>query len=273
VLSLVECALPSQGEEAACFTAATGCGEPRDGATADAMPAFDATSADATSVDATAGDSGSVDAPGDTSTGHLDASADAADAQDEAVDGSGDEPQDGAAADGADGEGLDGTGDDGSDAGTDAAPDAPDSGACNGLTNDAQPVAEVDVPGSSPPAAGGAVVSGTYFLTSYTVYGGTTGGLTLQITASVLSMTAGGSNAGSGTIQLIENVNGGADATSTETYNVMFGTVLRPMLECGDGGSILDMSGTGFGYTATPTHITLDSESPTLSVVLVFAKQ
>jgi len=244
-----------------------------DGATADAAQALDATSIDASAADAASGDSGSVDAHGDTSTAHRDASADAADAQDEAIDGSGDEPQDGAAADAADAEAPDGTGDDGSAAGTDAALDAPDAGACNDLTNDAPLVTEVDVPGSSPPASGGALAAGTYFLTSYTVYGGTTGGLTLQATASVLPMTAPGGNGGSGTIQVIENVNGAPDATSTETYDILFGSVLRPKLACGDGGSILDMSPTGFGYTATTTQITLDSDSPTLSVVLVFAKQ
>jgi hypothetical protein len=282
-LSFAECALPSQGEEPACFADGTSCGGPSDASAFDAATAIDATSADgAPRLDA---DSASADAPGDTSTPRDAAKDAAADSRSEAIDSSsdgsvpdaGDGAPDGTLADAFDdGQDTDGAGDEGRDAdASDAAADAlVDTGTeCNDLTNGAQPVAEVDVAATEPAATGGTIVGGTYFLTSYTVYGGSMGGVTVQATLSVAPTDlAGPAGADKGTIQSIEN-DGAGDVTYTDSYQIILGA-LHMTRQCGDAGSIFDMPRTGvFGYTATPTQITLNADSANQSVVLVFEKQ
>lgn len=285
-LSFAECALPSQGEEPACFSEGTSCGGPSDASALDTATVLDATSADG--APRPGADSAPVDAPSDTST-RRDASRDAvADSRSDAIDSpsdsgasdAGDATLDGTLADAFDeGQGTDAADEEGQDAAnadaSDAAVDAlVDTGSeCNDLTNGAQPVAEVDAAGAEPPATGGTIVAGTYFLTSYTVYGGSMGGVIVQATLSVAPAgLAGPAGAETGTIQSIEN-DGSGDVTYTDSYQIILGA-LHMTRQCGDAGSIFDMPRTGvFGYTASPTELAIHSDSTSPSIVLVFEKQ
>ena len=101
-------------------------------------------------------------------------------------------------------------------------------GACNSLLNGAPPVGQTILAAPMPsPSCGGTIASGTYFLTSSTVYsGGATSPATLRATWSISSNV----------LERAQSLNGGADRRDSFTISTA-GTTLSLTGTCGGSGN------------------------------------
>jgi len=130
-------------------------------------------------------------------------------------------------------------------------------GGCNTLANTAPIVKTVIVPGTVPPALGGTLVSGTYYLTSWTAYGSETAcrsGLSVTDAQAVLVVNSLTST--TGTIEEVMAVTISGFGVITEhasaTY-VTSGTTITTTITCSSGTGSL--SGGTYPYTATPSEL------------------
>ena len=151
----------------------------------------------------------------------------------------------------------------------DASGDAPsDSGAtlgtcdagvsCNAVPNAASIVVTTEDPATLPAFSGGALVDGTYLLTSATSYGGAGAGGQRQRITFVFA---------NGTLQLVQDAPGCVDAPSgTATYTTT-GATLALTLTCPVAGTQPAQ------YTATPTSFVYSTDTGTRGLVFMFTKQ
>jgi hypothetical protein len=193
----------------------------------------------------------------------------AADAASESTTGS-----DGAAGDGADATAETGSADAGADATADVSADAADAEVCNAVANTAPAILSVTSDAGIPTATGMTIMSGTYFLTSATAFGGTAvgcAGISVRGTTIVTAATAT-----TGTLDGIITYTLGA-LGQTMTVHALYttsGTSLSLVATCptNDGGTEVTQ------YSATLTTITVVQPAPPPvaacgTVVEVFTKQ
>lgn len=151
-----------------------------------------------------------------------------------------------------------------------AGTDAPVAPTCNAVVNAAQAVQVTVSGGTAPPAAGGPLFGGTYFLTAATSYGGSVAcsALSLKETAVVTTATAT-----TGALDLVGAVSlVGTQQTTHDDYTASGSTLtLEPTCPLLDGGV------TQLLYTATASQVELTLPPSTApgcgTLVEVFTRQ
>jgi hypothetical protein len=147
--------------------------------------------------------------------------------------------------------------------------------ACNTLANTAPVVKTVLVSGTVPPALGGTIVSGTYYMTSWTGYGSETACRSgLNVTEAQAVMVVNALTSTTGTIEEVMAVtlSSGGFGMITEhasaTY-VTSGTTITTTITCSSGTGSL--SGGTYPYTATPSaidsHVMSNTTCPSVETV------